>query len=528
MTCDQVPAVPPLTRLTSLDVSQSLSTLLGGTAILPVAGSDRRADPSRATSANWLFALADEERALAPAVAEAFVAQCAAEQCRDAWIRELGQRFYRRPLSDGEVSGLGAVFSGVAAMNGDVGGAAAVIDALSLSPFFVFRVEVGELGASGDDVALTAYEIASRLSYFAWRSTPSDELLAGASTGALSDPDVIEKTWREMAADPRGQAGLARQGREWFGIDGELEAAVQRGLSLDLAGDMIEQSELFFAWLFSAGDHRLETLLTTPHSLLNGALAAQLGVAGVSGDFQDVELDPTRFSGVLTLGAFLVTYPHSPQRGRAVRERVLCQPIPPPPANVDTALPDYSREQVEAAATEPSCAACHSLMNPIGFGLGAFDELAAPTAEQDLSGELSNVEVDVTTFNGAHELGQVLADTAEAAGCAAVTFTSYALDYPATLVPGDSSLAACALDAFEKHDRDLLELGAAIVSSDVFRRRQRAWTAVPEISTTSTRAVDHALEEAEALRSLLLNPEDRMPLELYLEALRELEIRDTQ
>ena len=205
-----------------------------------------------------------------------------AEACARGFITSFGRRAYRRPLTRDEEDALLAVYAEKASDAGFAAGLQLVIQALLQSPHFLYRVELGALGlgdeaaAAGEVVPLTGYELASRLSYLLWASTPDDELLAAAESGALASPAGLEAQAARMLDDPRSQGGVVSFFSQWLEL-GELltlqkDAAALPAWSSSLRASMYVETMMFADYVLRDGDGRLETLLTAPWSIVNGPL----------------------------------------------------------------------------------------------------------------------------------------------------------------------------------------------------------------------------------------------------------------
>jgi hypothetical protein len=355
--------------------------------------------------------------------------------CVHDFVTAFGRRAFRRPLTDDEVSRYVEL---AAAATADLGNAWAgpemVAAAMLESPSFLYRVELGTDDGSGT-LTYDGWELASRLSFMVWSTTPDDTLLDAAARGDLSTspglaPQIDRLLVAAQAADGLDQflddwldldsvSQLVKDSSFFPGFDTTLAASMQKEISLSLRSQLLEQG----------GDFRgvFDNLKTQ----LNGPLARLYGVSGVDGnDFREVALplDGPRagvlgFGGILALQASTVST--SPTlRGKFVRGTFLCQSIPPPPKGVNTQLPasdpkmpTTTRQRLEAHRSDPFCASCHGLMDPIGFGLEAFDaEGAFRTTENALPLDTRGT-IDGVSFADARGLGQALKQNPKAVDC---------------------------------------------------------------------------------------------------------------
>jgi hypothetical protein len=230
-----------------------------------------------------------------------------------------------------------------------------------------------------------------------------------------------------------------------------------------------------------AGD--LDTMLTADYSFVDSALAELYGVSGVGGDtLTRVDLDPQQRAGLLTQASVLALTgkrdQSSPvQRGKFVRERLLCESLPEPPPDVDTTPPTVdpnatTRERFDQHSSDPTCAACHSLIDPIGFGLEHYDGIGRWRAMDggvpvDASGEI--VGMDDGTFDGAIELSKKLAGSEQVRACFVDTWFTYA--YGRAPVEDDGCTTDELALAFEDAERDVRSLLVALTRTEAFLYR---------------------------------------------------------
>ncbi|MCM3879285.1 MAG: DUF1592 domain-containing protein [Vicinamibacterales bacterium] len=307
------------------------------------------------------------------------------DKCRDEFIRKFGLRAFRRPLREDEVRRYATVFSTQAKSSRKfLEGARVVVEAMLQSPNFLFHVEAGPDGKSID------YDIASRLSYMLWNTMPDAELFGVAARGELRTPEGREAASRRMLADPKGRQALDEFFDEWLRFDRVINAVKGRGFAEftpEMGVAMAEETKSLLHDLVWNDKNFMEAL-TAQYSFLTDDLATVYGVPAPKGEFDRVQFPANvRRAGILGQGSFLAStagpIATSPTaRGIFIRERLLCQHIPPPPPGVNTTLPDpvegavhTRRELMTAHVENPSCASCHRLMDPIGFGLENFDAI---------------------------------------------------------------------------------------------------------------------------------------------------------
>jgi len=307
------------------------------------------------------------------------------DKCRDEFIRKFGLRAFRRPLSPDEVQRYATVFSAqVTRSRKFIEGARVVVEAMLQSPNFLFHVEGGPDGKSVD------YDIASRLSYMLWNTMPDAELFAAAARGELRKPEGREAAARRMLADAKGRQALDEFFDEWLRFDRVINAVKGRGFAEftpELGVAMAEETKTLLHDLVWNDKNFMEAL-TAQYSFLTDDLAGVYGLPVPKGEFEKVQFPAdVRRAGILGQGSFLAStagpVSTSPTaRGIFIRERLLCQHIPPPPPGVNTTLPDPKegavhtrRDLMTEHVSNPTCASCHRLMDPIGFGLENFDAI---------------------------------------------------------------------------------------------------------------------------------------------------------
>jgi hypothetical protein len=363
--------------------------------------------------------------------------------CRDQFIRTFGQRAFREPLTDAQVQTYTAVFSAEASFSD---GVHAVVEAMLQSPFFLYRRELGTpVPGVPNRYALSPVEIASELSYLLTGSMPDDALLAAAAAGGLATSAQVVQQAERLLQDPRSQTAVMTFMTGWLGLDRVMttvkDASVYT-LPDTLRSEMAGETAALILDTVGRGG-KLADLFTSQTTFLTDTLAQYYGVpAPGSAAPKPVLLAPgQRDAGILAHGSVLTGYAtatsSSPvQRGKLVRTRLLCQAIPPPPANLDTQLKPSSptqttRQHFEAHASNPVCATCHTLMDPIGFGFEAYDGVGRLRAQEngipvDTSGTLRSVREGDVPIKGLADLAAYLAASQALRDCAVRYWTYFA------------------------------------------------------------------------------------------------------
>ncbi len=402
------------------------------------------------------------------------------DTCGARFIDTIGRRLFRRPLEDDERAVLFSVYRAKEHEAGHREGVRLALEAMLESPEFLYRVE--PVKAEGPKARLLdGYEVATRLSFFLWSSTPDDRLLDAAREGHLGTPDEIAREARRMMTDPRIVDGYRSFHRQWLGL-AELETSTKDALTPELRAAMIEETLRFSADAAMRGGDTIEHLLTSSYSYVDAHLAPIYGVPAPANGFAVVEMPPRERAGVLTQASVMAVLSSGDQpspilRGKFIREKLLCEPIPPPPANtviappkVDPTLP--TKERFRRHRSDPSCAGCHELMDPIGFGFQHYDGLGTwQTADGafpvDAVGEIEGLDGKDSRFDGAVELGARLAASPTVRRCFATQWFRYALGRSERAE--DTPSIDAAYQVFARAGFDVRDLVVAITMTDAFR-----------------------------------------------------------
>jgi hypothetical protein len=500
---ERAPAVTAIRRLTRDEYRNTLGDLLGDAqrmvpAALPRddAGDDVVTDPrTLIVSPDWAAnAMEAAEAAARTAMANlTTLLPCnpaSDEQaCARQFAQSLGKRAFRRPLVPAEVDALMKVYAVGAQGGGFNRGVEVLVRAILQSPSFLYRGELGQReGSSAGAIRLTAHEVAARLSYLLWGTMPDGVLTAAADAGKLGTGDEVAAQARRMLGDPRAHERLAEFHGRWLGIDG-LDEVAKDPMKYPQFGDALAASmrrelALFVDDVLWSGDARLESLFSARFTYVDAALAPLYGVpAPTGGTTARVELDPAQRAGILTMSGIIAAHTFADEsepihRGKFVRERLLCTVPPDPPADlmVQPPMPKPGlsiRERLAEHSNLPACQACHQLMDPIGLGFEAYDGLGRFRTSEggkavDDRGVLSMTDVD-GPFEGAIELGQKLAGSAQVRACLIGTALRYAHGPDAT---GDACVQQKLSSAFDGAKHDLRELIVAITRTEGFRYRR--------------------------------------------------------
>ena len=347
-------------------------------------------------------------------------------ECAEDILSTLARRAYRRPVTDADVALLlGFYREGREAGDFEVGIEVA-LRRLLVSPEFLFRVERDPEGGSTRPYDISDLELASRLSFFLWASSPDDELIDVAANGTLRDPVVLEAQVRRMLADPRADTLVTNFAAQWLYLR-NLPAVSPNFIAFPDFDDtlrraMRQETELFFGSIIDEDRSALD-LLTADYTFLNERLARHYGIPNIYGShFRRITLpSESPRGGLLGQASILAVTAYATRtspvvRGKWILENLLGTPPPPPPANVPPLSEDKSdavlsmRERMVEHRRNPVCASCHAIMDPVGLSLENFDAvgrwrtLTDGFAPIDASGSFP----DGTTFDGVAGLKQAI------------------------------------------------------------------------------------------------------------------------
>jgi mono/diheme cytochrome c family protein len=367
------------------------------------------------------------------------------KSCPRRIVEGLAHRAYRRPVSAADVAPLLRLFDQGRKGGSFEDGLRLALQAMLVSPDFLFRIEEQRPASGGERFrSIGPHELASRLSYFLWASMPDDELLRLADDGRLAEPAVLEAQLLRMLKDPKAGALVDAFGGQWLQFRALEAASPNRDRFPDfddyLRLSMRRETELLLETVVRE-DRSILELIDARYSFLNERLARHYGIPGVTGpEFRKVDLAGTQRRGILSHASVLTvsSYPTrtSPVlRGKWILENILAAPPPDPPAGTprldEATVGKHAtlRQQLDAHRTGPSCAACHSRMDPLGFALENFDAIGAWRAKDgefpvDARGSLP----DGRSFTGPEEMTAILAGDKEAfAACITEKLLTYAL-----------------------------------------------------------------------------------------------------
>jgi len=413
-------------------------------------------------------------------------------ECAERIIRSFGQRAYRRPLREDEVSRLAILATDVLALGDTFETAIAqVVVAMLSAPQFLYRIELDPAADAGASHPVSAYELASRMSYLFWSSMPDERLFELAQSGELLTSDGLRAEVDRLLAAEQSRAFLESFGGQWLGMRGLASHTVDRTIfpTFDepLRAAMLRESYAYFDE-FVHGGTAMDRFFIEDVNFVDGVLATLYDIPDVPSD-TSVRMTWTADArrGFLGLAGFLtqtsLSHRTAPTlRGKWVLSNLLCVPIPTPPPNVpkldqeaaSASVPasDNVRARLAEHRKNPECAACHSTLDPIGLGLENFDAIGRYRSryEDGTPVDASGVLPDGSTFDGVQELSERLAHDARFLDCVSEKLLTYALSRQ--LVGSDQRYLAELRAAWHQSDLSVASLLGLIVQSDLFRMRR--------------------------------------------------------
>ncbi len=353
--------------------------------------------------------------------------------CARQILSNLVRRAFRRAPADGDLESLLSFYQQERSGTGSFEeGIEMALRRILADPEFVFRFEPAPNDLPPNGIyRISDTELASRLSFFLWSSIPDDELLKLAIQGKLHEPAVLERQTRRMLADERARALVTSFADQWLYLR-ELKNANPDSREFPDFDDNLRQAfqretELLFESMLRE-DRSVLDLLDADYTFVNERLAKHYGIANIYGpDFRRVPVPSDARRGLLGQGSILLVTSNanrtSPvQRGKWILENLLGSPPPLPPPNVPPLKENANataatsvRERMEEHRSNPACAACHKIMDPIGLALENFDGVGQwrnldAGVRIDASGQL----VDGTPVEGPASLRKALLGRPEA------------------------------------------------------------------------------------------------------------------
>ncbi|MBC8070335.1 MAG: DUF1592 domain-containing protein [Deltaproteobacteria bacterium] len=432
------------------------------------------------------------------------------DACIDDFIDRFGARVLRRPLFDDERAHYRAAF--------DAGGVSVgtppeafvdVVVALMLAPQFMYVVEHGQDPVAGvDDVyTLSDHELASRLSYHFWQTSPDDELLEAAANGELSTDEGYAEQVDRLLANPRAREAIAAFYHEWLWLDDvpSVGGLAEQALYDEFVGDtpidastrdnvVRETIDMALHYTFDEPVSMTELMLANRSFATTPDVAAIYGTEVWDGVGEPPSMPQAERVGLLTRASRLVNGTPSTRpimKGVFIRMAMLCDALPPPPANANMSLPSLesemtTRERIEAITEQDgSCKTCHaSLINPLGYITEGYDALGRYRTEErlfdqqgqpvgskpvDSSGVPAVTPGDETVIDDPLTLTRAILDSGRLSSCFARHYVRFSFSRA-----DDEQADACMLDELTTRiddDDPLIEVLRAVALHPTFRRR---------------------------------------------------------
>ncbi|HEX5657978.1 MAG TPA: DUF1592 domain-containing protein, partial [Polyangiales bacterium] len=431
-----------------------------------------------------------------------------ASNCVGQFIEVFGKRALRHELNDAEKAFYMEVYGASGGLNKQA--LADVVAVMLNAPDFVYKVEYGAKAVSGKDAlyGLNDYEIATRLAFQFWQTTPDQELLDAADAGELASEKGFAEALDRVLKDPRTGNGLELFAREWLDLDALRPLDSLNGTAIfdaftgkdkpsaTLKEEMIQDVTDSLAYHAQVEEGTLQEWIESPYSFARSqALAAIYKVPVWDGKDQPPRMPEGERAGLITRAALLATGSANTRpimKGVLIRERLLCDKLGAPPAGAANQLPDLSgekttRELVEAVTQQPgsACSACHTTrINPLGFSTEDFDALGRKRTKQELFSDQGKVVAsknidsssvpriwadDATASRGAADVTGILIASGKLEACFAREYVRYS-----AAREEDVKLDGCELEAVRAKLADtggILEALRAFALLPQFRQR---------------------------------------------------------
>jgi hypothetical protein len=379
----------------------------------------------------------------------AMVAPMAADRA-GSFIKNFGQRVFRRPVTDADTARYKALFDKGAMLlaSGDafVDGVELVLRGMLQSPHFLYRVE-SSTAVVGGRIPLTDYEIASRLSYSLANTMPDDAMFSAAAAHKLQTRDAVVAEAQRLLSTPAGRATVSnfnyqlRRLRDYDQIAKDVAKAP--AFATGIGGELKQEVLSFTDDVVFGQDKGITEMLSATYTFANSKVAKVYGLPSstpAAGDpFVKVNLDPMQRLGLLTQAGFLASNadeqtPSIIVRGVQIGKDILCATIPNPPDVIPPLPPldptSTNRKRIATLTMNAPCSSCHTtIINPLGFAFEHLDGYAQFRAQEngqaiDATGSY-NIDGKDVSFNGALDLIKAIANSQQAQDCYASHLVQY-------------------------------------------------------------------------------------------------------
>jgi hypothetical protein len=412
--------------------------------------------------------------------------------CAKQIAENLARRAFRRPTTEADLAFLMPFYEAGRKERDFDRGVERLVGAVLASPEFLYRAIRGQQTATANagEVALTDYELATRLSYFLWNTGPDDELFNLAASKDLSKPAVLDAQVKRMLADPRATSLATNFAMKWLGLDGieniKPDQQIYAGFNDQLKKELVTEAQTFIQSVLLQNRPLVE-LLTSDQTYLNDRIARHYGMNDVTGSqFRWVKLTDRNRFGLLGKGAVLIktSYPDrtSPVlRGAWVLDKIIGTPPTPPPPGVETDLnqkpgetPKTVRARLEQHRANATCRQCHGVIDPMGLALENFDAVGQFRTTDSRAAnapiDASTVLTSGRTIDGPAELSAFLSgDPSRFALSFAEKLMMYSVNRP--LEYSDMPQVRAVVRGAAKENYTLSSIVQGIVRSDAFLKQ---------------------------------------------------------
>ena len=409
-------------------------------------------------------------------------------------IDSLVKKLYRRPATAADHERLTRIYqtgtTSYTDVDASVGGARLLLAFMLQAPQFLYRVELSsEVDPTTGFIPLSAFELATRLSYLMLNSAPDAELFAAAESGTLATDEGLAEQVQRLAASPKAVRMIDNFYAQGLGSDvwGELNKSdiLYPNYTVEVSSHFERSALMFVRDVALTQEGGLREMLLTPMAYVNQALAPWYGLepASFGAELVRADLNPTERAGLLTQLGFLAYYASTSEtdpihRGNYINQRLLCRAVPAPPTEVPALPEDESgattmRERVEFHTT--ACGGgCHALLlNAAGFAFeryGALGEIRELDNGQPVNATATlNIGGGEQTYDGAVEFSNILAEAEEVHDCYTGQWVEYALGRD--LQPADEQLVAAVANSSYAERTPILQLVSQIANSLNFKVR---------------------------------------------------------
>ncbi|HVF15795.1 MAG TPA: DUF1592 domain-containing protein, partial [Steroidobacteraceae bacterium] len=423
-------------------------------------------------------------------------AKAADDACATEFIKSTGRLLYRRPLPPERLESL-VRDAGTASnqLKDFYAGLSSVLEGMLVSPQMLFIVETPEPDPENSGrQRLDAYSLASRLSFFLWNSAPDDALLSAAESGEIQTRKGRERIVDTMLKSSRVEHGVRAFFEDLLAFDKFDTLAKDPTAYPDVTGSTLADAReqtlrtIVDHLITKKADYR--DLFTTRDTFMSMNLAVTYGIPAVDGWVPYEFPEDSNRVGLLTHVSFLASHAHparsSPTlRGKALRELLLCQKVPPPPPNVDFSSvedPDASlktaRERLNVHSSNPSCAGCHLITDPMGLALENFDGAGHYRETEDGAALDTTGDLDGTEFKDVKGLSQALRDHPMLSACLVKRMYSFGVGGPVSMST-DRQILAYLRERFTEQGYKVPELLREIALSTAFSQVREPKPAKP-------------------------------------------------